>query len=165
MAKIVLETRVAAPPERCFDLSRDLDLHLHTMNESGERIVAGRDSGLIELGEEVTWEARHFGIRHRHTSRITLFDRPRHFRDTMVKGRFAKFEHDHFFAAVDEGTLMRDILEFASPFGLVGRLVDWLALKRYLSDLLSKRNQIIKRQAEVESGPLKRGHGLDFGVL
>ncbi len=69
MAKIEIETKVAARPERCFDLSRDLDLHLRSMDHSGERIVAGRRSGLIELGEEVTWEARHFGIRHQHIKR------------------------------------------------------------------------------------------------
>jgi hypothetical protein len=71
MPRIELTTRIAAPPERCFDLARDLDLHLQTMRQSGERIVGGRTAGLIGLNEEVTWSARHFGVHHRHTSRIT----------------------------------------------------------------------------------------------
>src|SRR5438045_2573161 len=108
MPTLVLETTIAAPRPRCFDLSRDLDLHLRSMTESGERAVAGRLSGLIGMGEEVTWEARHFGLTHQHTSRITAFDPPAHFRDSMVRGRFARFEHDHYFLEQSGGTLMRD---------------------------------------------------------
>ena len=97
MARIELQTRIAVSIDRCFDLARDLDLHVRSMESSGEKAVAGRTSGLIGLGEEVTWRARHFGIVHEHCSRITAFDRPRHFRDRMVQGRFKSFEHDHFF--------------------------------------------------------------------
>ncbi len=99
MAKIELVTEIGATPERCFDLSRDIDLHLQSMAESGERAVAGNPTGLIGLGEEVAWLARHFGVTHRHTSRITAFDRPGYFRDSMVVGRVRRFEHDQLFRA------------------------------------------------------------------
>jgi ligand-binding SRPBCC domain-containing protein len=66
-------------------MARDIGLHVHSMADSQERAIAGVTSGCIGLGQEVTWEARHFGIRQRLTSRITQFDRPRHFRDTMVR--------------------------------------------------------------------------------
>lgn len=120
------------------------------MSESGERAIAGRTSGLIELGEEVTWEARHFGVLHRHRSRITEYDRPRHFRDVQVAGRFARFEHDHFFDEVTGGTQMRDVLEFESPFGPLGKLVDWLVLGRYLRRLIRERNEVIRAVAAAE---------------
>ena len=97
MPRIKIETEIRATPGRCFDLSRDLDLHLRSLAHTAERAVAGKTSGLIGLGEEVTWRGRHFGIVHEHTSRITSFDRPRHFRDEMVRGRFKSFCHDHYF--------------------------------------------------------------------
>ena len=147
--KITLETSIAAPPARCFDLSRDLDLHVRSMERTGERAVAGRTSGLLGEGEEVTWEGRHFGVRLRHTSRITRFDPPRYFRDSMVRGRFARFEHDHYFEPKDAGTLMRDVLEFESPFGALGRLVDYLVLGDYLRKLLEERSRVIKAAAEL----------------
>jgi len=150
---LVLETTIAAPRERCFDLSRDLDLHLRSMSDSGERAVAGRLSGLIGMGEEVTWEARHFGLTHRHTSRITTFDPPAHFRDSMVRGRFERFEHDHYFAERDGVTVMRDVLDFASPLGPIGGVVDALFLKAYLRALLVRRNLAIKGAAEDLSRP------------
>jgi uncharacterized protein YndB with AHSA1/START domain len=104
MTTITIETMIRASPARCFDASRDLDLHLESMGHTGERAVAGRTSGLIELGEQVTWEGRHFGFRQRFTSAITAYDRPHHFQDSMVRGAFASFVHDHYFEPCEEGT-------------------------------------------------------------
>jgi len=148
VAHIEIVTRIQASPERCFDVARDLDLHLRTMTHTGERAIAGRTSGLIELGEEVTWEGRHFGFLHRHTSRITHYDRPRHFCDAMVRGRSASFAHDHYFDPDGSGTLMRDVIEFRSPFGPIGRIVDALVLTAYMTKLVTRRNAGVKSAAE-----------------
>jgi ligand-binding SRPBCC domain-containing protein len=148
LPRIELHTDIRAPLERCFDLARDLDLHLRSMAASGEQAVAGRTSGLIGMHEEVTWRARHFGVVHHHRSRITAFDRPHHFRDSMVTGRFRRFEHDHFFAYRDGVTKMHDVVEFESPFGPLGSLVDKLLLTRYLTRLINERNAVIKEEAE-----------------
>ena len=149
MPRIEIVTVIRATPDRCFDCSRDLDLHLKSMAHTGERAVAGKTSGLIGMGEEVTWRGRHFGIVHEHTSRITKFDRPRHFRDEMTRGRFKRFVHDHYFEASSSGTQMRDILEFRSPFGPLGQLVDVLLLEGYLRRLLQERNRIVCQAAEA----------------
>lgn len=84
MAVIRLQTVIQAPVERCFDLARSVDLHTVSMARQNEKAVGGRTQGLIELGEKVTWQARHFGITQRLTSKITAFDRPHHFRDTTA---------------------------------------------------------------------------------
>jgi ligand-binding SRPBCC domain-containing protein len=148
MTTITIVTMIRATPERCFDASRDLDLHLESMGHTGERAVAGKTSGLIELGEQVTWEGRHFGIRQRFTSAITAYDRPRHFQDSMVRGAFRSFVHDHYFAPCDEGTRMTDVLVFRSPLGVLGAIVDRLIMTRYLTRLLTKRNAIVKAALE-----------------
>jgi len=148
MTTITIVTTIRASPERCFDASRDLDLHAESMGHTGERAVAGRTSGLIELDEQVTWEGRHFGIRQRFTSAITAYDRPRHFQDSMIRGAFRSFVHDHYFEACDEGTRMTDVLEFRSPLGVVGAIVDRLVMRKYLTRLLMKRNAIVKAALE-----------------
>jgi len=86
---IVLRTRVAAPASLCFDLARDVELHQRSTAASRERAVGGITSGLLGPGDEVTWEATHFGVRQRLTSRITEFEPPRRFVDEMVRGAFA----------------------------------------------------------------------------
>ncbi len=151
MATLTLTTEMRASPERCFDAARDLDLHIESMADSRERAVAGTTSGLIGLGESVTWEATRLGLRQRFTSKITAFDRPVHFQDSMVKGAFKSFVHDHFFECSPNGTVMTDVLVFRSPFGAIGLVVDWVFMSWYLRKLLVARNEAIK--AAVERTP------------
>ena len=150
MAEITLVTEIKAPIERVFDLSRSIDLHTASVSHTGERAVAGVTSGLISLGEEVTWRARHFGVWQNLTSRITAFDPPTHFRDTLVRGAFRRFDHDHFFSQREGVTLMRDVMDFESPLGIFGRMVDWLLLGSYMRRLLATRNSFIKGAAETD---------------
>jgi ligand-binding SRPBCC domain-containing protein len=146
---VEIATVVHASPERCFDLSRDLDLHQRSMGHTGERAVGGRTSGLIGPGESVTWEGRHFGVRQRFTSRIAEYRSPDHFQDSMVEGAFRSFVHDHFFEAEPDGsTVMREVVAFRSPFGVLGRLVDRWVMVSYLAVLLSARQHAIKDVAE-----------------
>jgi ligand-binding SRPBCC domain-containing protein len=150
MATIELVTLIHAPRERCFDLSRSIDLHVASTARTGERAVGEIASGLLTLGQEVTWSARHFGVRQRLTSRITAYDRPAHFRDSMVSGAFKRFDHDHFFEEQGSATEMRDVFDFESPLGPLGRIADALVLTRYLRGFLLERNEVIKRAAESE---------------
>jgi ligand-binding SRPBCC domain-containing protein len=150
MPVINLEPKIQAPIERVFDLARSIDLHQHSMDHTEERPVGGVTNGLIDVGQTVTWEAVHFGIRQRLTSKITVCDRPTHLQDIMVKGAFAYFTHDHYLSEIDARTLMKDRFEFASPLWPLGTIVDVLFLARYMTGLLEKRNDVIKRAAESE---------------
>jgi len=100
------------------------------------------------MNDEVTWEARHLGVRQRLTVRVTEFDRPRHFQDAMTSGAFKRMVHDHEFSDHPQGTLMRDRFEFNSPLGILGRIVDRLFLVFYLRRFIRRRNEVLKRLAE-----------------
>ena len=150
MPVIALETEIDAPIERVFDLARSIDLHAETMSKHQERAVAGRTSGLIELGETVTWEAVHFGLRQRLTSKITGFDRPNFLQDIMASGAFKRFTHDHFLAENGSGTLMKDVFDYDSPLWILGRLADVIFLESYMTGLLKERNRLIKQTAESD---------------
>jgi ligand-binding SRPBCC domain-containing protein len=151
MAIIELVTAVRAPVARCFDLSRSIDLHVDSTARTGERAIAGVTSGLIGEGEEGTWQAKHFGVRQRLTSRITAFDPPRYFRDSMVSGAFKRFDHDHYFEAQGDVTLMRDVFDFDSPLGIVGDFMNRAILIRYMRNLLKERHRCIQLVAETEA--------------
>ncbi len=129
-------------------MARDVDLHQRSTAASAEKVVAGVTSGRMELGDEVTWEATHFGVRQRLSSRITAFDRPNRFVDEMVRGAFARFRHTHDFMRQNAGTLMVDVFDYTSPLGVVGRLADFLFLRRYMTRLLQRRNAYLKSAAE-----------------
>jgi ligand-binding SRPBCC domain-containing protein len=151
MSRIHLETRVRAPIARVFDLARDLDFHTRSMEHTGERIVGGRRGGLIEMGEEVEWEASHFGLKLRLRSRITAMDRPRSFVDEQVTGTFSYFVHRHEFREEGDVTVMTDIWEHRTPLGPLGSIADALFLDRYMTRLLETRNAVLAREAEQTS--------------
>lgn len=152
MPIIKLITIIKTKSKICFDLSRDLNLHQKAFASSSEKAIAGKVSGLIGEGEEVTWRGKHFGIYHTHTSKITQFDSPHYFRDEMIQGRFKTFIHDHYFKEVECGTEMKDVLEFSSPLGHLGKFIDKIILTSYLTQMLQERNEMIKRVAESFSG-------------
>ena len=150
MAVIVLYTRIAAPRERVFDLSRSLDLHQATVAHTGEKIVAGVKGGLLELGQEVTWSAWHLGWRRRLRVTMSRLEYPSFFEDRMVKGAFRMMRHEHHFEEDGEDTMMMDRFEFEAPFGPLGRLFERWFLAAYMRRLLVRRNEGIKRIAESE---------------
>ncbi len=150
MPIIKIELTVNAPVERVFDLARCIDLHEATMLKHKEKAIGGVTKGLIEMGESITWEATHFGIKQKLTSKITAFERPKHFRDSMVEGAFGRFDHDHFFEQRSELTLMKDTFDYDSPLGILGKIADALFLEKYMREMLTERNQIIKTIAESE---------------
>ena len=144
-----LTTAIHAPAPRCFDLARSVELHAQSTARTGERAVAGVTRGLLGHDDEVTWRARHLGVWQQLTSRITAFDRPRHFRDSMVRGAFARFDHDHFFSERAGVTTMRDVFDYTSPLGPLGRLAD-LVLAPYMRRFLAARAAELRRVAESD---------------
>jgi ligand-binding SRPBCC domain-containing protein len=150
MPRIELRTEINADKKVVFDLSRSIDLHKISTEHTKEKAVDGVTSGLIGLSESVTWKAKHFGIYQRLTSKVTEFDRPNFFADEMIKGAFKSFRHEHHFSDFKGGTLMTDVFNYKSSFGLLGNIVDKLFLKKYMIELLEKRNWTIKEFAESD---------------
>jgi ligand-binding SRPBCC domain-containing protein len=143
-----LETRIAAPVERCFLLSLNMDLHQESTARTHEQAIAGVIHGLIGPGETVTFRARHFGLMLTHTSIISAYDKPNSFEDSMVEGAFTSFVHRHGFAAESGGTLMTDELRFTAPLGPLGRIAEKLVLRKYLRAFLVERNLLIQTVAQ-----------------
>lgn len=143
-----LTTEIMAPRARVFDASLDIDAHLASMSESGEEAVGGVTTGLIGLGESVTWRAKHFGIVWKMTSQITELDRPNRFVDEQLRGPFKRFYHEHVFEDIEGGTKMSDFIEFDAPFGIVGDGVEKAVLGRYLTKLIVERNTYLRETLE-----------------
>jgi ligand-binding SRPBCC domain-containing protein len=120
------------------------------MRSSNEEAVGGVTSGLIKENETVTWKAKHLFKTRLFTSKITSMNAPEMFVDEMVKGDFKSFRHQHYFKQIDNGTILIDIVEFESPYGFIGKMVNKLLLKNYVQKLLINRNNIVKEYAESD---------------
>jgi len=152
---VQVRTTINAPIERVFDLVRSADLHVASAISTQERIVGGISSGLFELGDHVTFEGRHLGVRQRLTARVVELDKPRYMRDEMVHGAFRTLVHHHRFAREpgDAAIIMEDELTFDAPFGPVGRLAERVVIGRHLRRFLEQRNAYVRRVAEGDEWP------------
>ncbi|MFT9600537.1 SRPBCC family protein [Mesobacillus sp.] len=139
---------IKAPIEVCFDLARNVDIHIETNSKTYEKAVGGVTKGFLEEGDSVTWEAVHFKIRQRLTAQVIKMRRPYEFVDVMVKGAFHSFTHTHQFIETENGTLMVDVFQYKSPFGLLGRLADKVILERYMDEFIRTRGISLKTIAE-----------------
>ncbi|MDF2723158.1 MAG: cell division protein [Paenibacillus sp.] len=151
MPTIEIKLSIQAPIEICFDLARNIDMHALSAAQTKERAVGGVASGLIELGQSVTWEAVHFGVRQRLTAIITELDYPHYFVDEQLYGAFKRFRHKHQFIRTETGTLMADTFDYTAPLGWMGRLADHLFLESYMRRFLLKRNLYLKKIAEEQA--------------
>lgn len=147
--RLVVETFIEASREKVFDLARDVDAHLRTSQATGERAVApGKTTGLLDLGDLVTFEGVHLGVRQRLTARVVSMERPVRFADEQVRGVFRRLRHVHEFEDRAGATLMRDTLEWTSPLGFLGVLADLLFVERHLRSFIFAKQQALKRLAE-----------------
>lgn len=148
MSYIELHTDIRCPIDICFDLARSIDMHKLSVTSTREVAEAGRLTGLINLGETVTWRATHFGIRQRLSVRIEQMERPRFFSDRMIKGAFRSMYHEHLFTTDGMTTTMTDKFYYETPGGILGRIFDKLVLRRHMLYFLTLRNNAIKTAAE-----------------
>lgn len=149
MATIEVVTPIKAAREICFQLALSVDLHTISTRQTHEKIVAGVQSGILQLHDSVTFRARHFGIWQTLTSKITELHSPVYFCDVMQQGAFSWMRHEHHFTENGPVTLMRDVFAFGSPLGWIGKLADVLVLKRYLRHFLQQRAAVVKHYAET----------------
>jgi len=150
MTTIRLITKIKAPIQIVFDLSRNIDIHQNSARKTNEKAIAGRTSGLIEWYETVTWCGKHFGVYLKHKSKITEMELPSYFVDEMEQGHFKSFRHEHSFVAQNGTTVMIDFLQYETPYGIFGKLFDKMLLKKHLTDFLLKRNEFVKNLAETQ---------------
>ena len=140
------EVLVQAPIERCFLLSTSVAL---VQRELGMNPVRGRTSGLVIAGDTIRWEGWQLWLPQYHESLIDPFDPPVFFRDRMIAGRFASFQHDHNFINRKNGNvLLMDEVRFAMPFGRIGSFAGRRIMVPHIRDLMRRRFALLKQLAE-----------------
>lgn len=150
MTTINITTKIKASKQIVFDASRNIDIHQQSASKTSEVAIAGITSGLINLNETVTWRGKHFGVYLTHKSRITVMNFYDYFVDEMEEGKFKFFKHEHFFEEQNGITIMKDKMQYETPFGIFGKVFDSLFLKKHLIQFLLERNKILKEVSEKQ---------------
>jgi ligand-binding SRPBCC domain-containing protein len=143
-------TFIAAPIERVFDLSRHLALYKLVFQSRKERLSSGAASTLISKGETISIVAKHAGRSRMSMLKITALQRPTLFVEEQIKGDLQSYKHEHHFKAVENGTIVIDIIDFGVPKDIVGKIFGKVYFKKYLEELLRKRTELVRKYAETE---------------
>jgi ligand-binding SRPBCC domain-containing protein len=92
-------------------------------------------------------------------TRITQYDPPLCFVDEQVRGPYRLWRHRHTFEACAGGTLVGDRVEYALPFGGLGRLAHRLLVARQLRGIFKYRQAALPpvlglERQQCESSPI-----------
>ncbi len=140
------KTQISAPIERVFRLSTCVAIVAEDLKM---RPCSGCLDGCVRGGDTILWRGWKFCLPQTHESVIEAYDPPHFFRDRMVSGRFAEFEHDHAFEEVSGGVVeLRDEVRFTMRWGWIGAWIGRLILEPHVRGLMMRRFERIKRLAE-----------------
>jgi len=67
-----------------------------------------------------------------------------YFVDEQRFGPYALWHHQHHFKEVKGGVIMNDILNYAIPYGLIGRLSNTVFVEKQIKEIFDYREKAIK---------------------
>ncbi|MBX6359722.1 SRPBCC family protein [Pseudacidobacterium ailaaui] len=97
----------------------------------------------MKEGALIAYSLRVHGIRFRWLTRIERWQSPLEFVDVQLEGPYRLWRHTHCFIPNSEGVLVKDCVEFALPFGVLGRLAYHFRVSRDLKEIFDYRAQQI----------------------
>jgi hypothetical protein len=96
-------------------------------------VIETRLFGLVP----VRWVAEH-----------TAYDPPRMFEDVQVKGPFRSWVHRHTVEPHENGSLLRDEIEYEPPLRALGRLASPFLIEPRLRRLFDYRHEVTREWCE-----------------
>ncbi|MFO7552637.1 MAG: SRPBCC family protein [Haliea sp.] len=87
-----------------------------------------------------------WGIKTTWVTEITHVSDMKYFIDEQRVGPYSLWHHEHHLDPVKGGVVMRDIVTYKPPFGILGKLANWLIIKRKLRHIFQYREHALERK-------------------
>ena len=118
----------------------------------------------IRGGAVIDYTIRWMGLPMRWRTLITDYEPPFRFVDVQTRGPYAMWRHEHSFRETPGGTVVADEVRYRLPLGPLGRLANWLLVRRQLEGIFRFRQAAIaKLLGSAESEQELADHGADAG--
>lgn len=114
----------------------------------GFRVVSTTDPE-VRKGTRISYRLKLHGIPMRWESRIAEYQEGEMFADAMLSGPYRRWYHEHRFRAVAGGVEIIDIVDYALPFGPLGRLAHVAMVRRQLEAIFAHRQETIARRFPI----------------
>jgi ligand-binding SRPBCC domain-containing protein len=130
--------------------SSPINLKTITPDYMGFDILSDLGDGKMYAGQIIHYIVTPvLGLPMRWTTEITHVEEGKYFVDEQRFGPYALWHHQHWFYPNHKGVLMKDIVNYAIPFGPLGRLANTIMVKRKLEEIFNYR---FKRVEEIFNG-------------
>ena len=97
----------------------------------------------MRVGARIDYRIRLRGVPIVWKTGIRDWDPPRRFVDVQVQGPYRVWEHTHEFAAVSNGTLVRDVVEYELPAGRLGEIMRTMFVARDIAAIFDHRRVVL----------------------
>lgn len=149
--KLERRQHLPTPPDQSFELFADaMNLEAITPPWLRFRVIT---PGPIEMrsGTLIEYRLRLHGVPVSWRTRIEAWEPGRRFTDVQLSGPYRLWHHTHSFERDGDGTLMRDVVRYALPLGLIGALAHLLVVRRDLERIFDFRRDAVARLIESRS--------------
>ena len=100
---------------------------------------------LMKEGQIIDYTIRIFGFRVRWRTIITEFANNKMFIDQQLKGPYSMWHHTHIFKDLNGKVEMTDKIIYVMPFGIIGRIVNFMLVQKDLNSIFSFRKDVINK--------------------
>lgn len=116
---------------------------LEKLTPPGEHVKVIEKIGGIERGARVTLQFGRWPFRRRWVAEHQDYEEGRFFSDVQVSGPFAYWKHTHTFEPDGASAcILEDRVEYALPFGVLGRWFAGWYVRRKLDELFEYRHRV-----------------------
>lgn len=106
--------------------------------------IVGDDPQPMYAGQIIQYKVKPvFNIPMRWLTEITQVQEPYFFIDEQRKGPYKLWHHQHFFTENKEGVLMKDIVTYEPPLGILGQLANKYMIKKQLQEIFNYREKFL----------------------
>lgn len=152
-----VDQKINASPEEIWDfISSPRNLKFITPEHMGFDILTPNLPDKMYSGMMIEYQVQALpGYKTRWLTEITHIVPGSYFVDEQRSGPYKLWHHQHHVAPIENGTLMKDIVHYIPPYGVIGNLANWILIRKQLNTIFEYRREALVRKFGEYSSDIK----------
>lgn len=99
----------------------------------------------LAAGTQIRYRLSWHGIPVTWATEIRHWEPPLRFVDVQLSGPYRLWHHTHLFESIDGGTRMTDVVRYRLPFGIIGKVMHVVKVRRDVERIFDYRFQSVRK--------------------